>query len=240
MNSEKTSIRTKDLSYLDRNLSEIRATIAQAETESGRPVGSTLLLAAIKSADVCEINYLTEKLGVKDVGENRVQQLMERYDALHKDGVRFHFIGSLQKNKVKYIIDKVSVIHSLDTLSLAQEIDKRARAIGKTVDVYAEVNSGREENKGGLLPEEVLPFCKLLENYPALHLVGLMTMAPRCEDPKDYHGYFRATYELAEQVFRALSREDRPLLSMGMSESFREAVAEGADVVRVGRQLFRK
>lgn len=227
--------------YLNRNLSQIREAIASAERAGGRKEGSTLLLAAVKSADAGEINYLTQTLGVRDIGENRVQQLLSRYDDLDKAGVRLHFIGSLQKNKVKYIIDKVAAIHSVDSLSLAREIDKRAGAIGRRIDVFVEINSGREENKGGLLPEDAPSFCKQVDALENLRLVGLMTMAPHCDDSKEYHKYFSETRALAVRIFRDdLGRTEPPLLSMGMSESFSEAIGEGADIVRIGRQLFRK
>ena len=109
-----------DFQYLDRNVSEIREKIESAKARVGRD-DEVLLVAAVKSADVDEINYIHDKLGVHDVAENRVQQLLARYDALHKEGLNIHFIGSLQTNKVKYIIDKVTMIHSLDSLSLARE-----------------------------------------------------------------------------------------------------------------------
>ncbi len=242
MNMEnRTEQENRKFDYLDRNYGEISQAVERAERESGRPVGSTTLLAAVKSADVEEINYLTQVLGVTDIGENRVQQLMARYDALDLSGVRLHFIGGLQKNKVKYIIDKVAAIHSVDSLSLAEEIDKRARAIDRVIDVYAEINSGREENKGGVLPEDAPAFCKQLDALPGIRLVGLMTMAPHCIDKRDYHRYFSETRVLAERIFcEELGRSEPPLLSMGMSESFTEATLEGASIVRVGRQLFRK
>lgn len=231
----------RSFGYLEENLARVRAALCDAEKRAGRPEGETLLMAAVKSADTEEINYLTQTLGVKDVGENRVQQLLSRYDALEKEGVRIHFIGGLQKNKVKYIIDKVAAIHSVDSLSLAEEIDKRARAAGIRMQVLVEVNSGREENKGGVLPEDAPALCRAVDALPNLSLVGLMTMAPHCEDSAEYHGYFRETRELAEKIFREdLGRTEPPILSMGMSESFAEAAEEGATVVRVGRTLFRR
>ena len=241
MESENLKNEERCFDYLERNLTEIRSAIRDAEARSGREIGSTLLLAAVKSGETDEINYLTQRLGVTDIGENRVQQLMSRYDALDLSGVRLHFIGSLQKNKVKYIIDKVAAIHSVDSISLAAEIDKRARAIGRTIDVFAEINVGREENKGGVLPEDAPQFCKALDAFEGLHLVGLMTMAPHCDDAREYHAYFSETRTLALQIFKnELGRAEPPLLSMGMSESFPEAIEEGANIVRIGRQLFRK
>ena len=228
-------------SYLEKNLAFIRSEMREAERRSGRKMGETRLLAAVKSATTEEINYLTQMLGVKDIGENRVQQLLARYDALEKDGVRIHFIGGLQKNKVKYIIDKVDVIHSVDSVELAREIEKRAAAINRTVDVYVEINSGREENKGGFLPEEAASAALEIVKLPHVRLLGFMTMAPKCENSTDYYKYFSLTKSIAEEVFRVtLGRTEHPLLSMGMSESFTEAIEEGASVVRVGRQLFKR
>lgn len=241
MEYENRNNESKEFRYLEDNLSAVRASIRAAEERAGRAPGETLLLAAIKSAEVDEIRYLTRTLGVKDVGENRVQQLLSRYDDVKGDGVRIHFIGSLQKNKVKYIIDKVSMIHSVDSVSLAEEIDRRARAAGVTMDVLVEINSGREENKGGILPEDAPAFCEAIDRFTHIRLVGLMTMAPNCPDPEAYHGYFAATRTLAERIFREnLHRNEPPVLSMGMSQSFVPATEEGATVVRVGRQLFRK
>ena len=227
--------------YIKENLEAVLGNIRAAERESGRPEGDVRLLAAVKSADTAEINYLTQTLGVKYIGENRVQQLLSRYDALEKDGVEIHFIGSLQKNKVKYIIDKVAAIHSVDSLSLAEEINKRAGSIGKRMDVYIEINSGREENKGGILPEDAPQLCRSVAALPNLRVVGLMTMAPHVSDPAEYRTYFSETRILADRIFREiLQSEEPPVLSMGMSESYREAALEGASIVRVGRQLFRK
>ena len=241
MENENRNNETRSFRYLEENLEAVRRGIREAELRAGREAGETLLLAAVKSADTEEIRYLTRTLGVKDIGENRVQQLLSRYEDVKGDGVRIHFIGSLQKNKVKYIVDKVAMIHSVDSLSLAEEIDKRSRAKGITMDVLVEINSGREENKGGILPEDAPAFCEALVRYGNLRLVGFMTMAPNCEDFSEYHGYFAATRALALRIFREnLHRSEPPVLSMGMSRSFIPATEEGATVVRVGRQLFHR
>ena len=229
-----------DFSYLDKNIAGVRANMAAAKATSGREDEVTLM-AAIKSADVDEINYLHRELGVCDVGENRVQQLLSRYDALDRENLRIHFIGSLQTNKVKYIVDKVYMIHSLDSLRLAAEIDKQAKKHGIVMRVLAEVNSGREENKGGLLPEEVEEFCLALRDYPNLKLCGFMTMAPKLEHKEEYIKYFQEFSQLSVDIWtKKLDNKERPVLSMGMSESYEEAIACGATVVRVGRTLFVK
>jgi pyridoxal phosphate enzyme (YggS family) len=231
-----------NFSYLDRNVGEIKERIANAARTAGRDPASVTLMAAIKSADAEEINYIHRHLGIRDVGENRVQQLLERWDKLEeRDELRMHFIGSLQTNKVKYIIDKVYMIHSLDSHRLAAEIDKQAKKHGIVANVLVEINSGNEESKGGIEPSEAEEFCLSLSQYDSIRLCGFMTMAPRCQRAEEYYGYFNRTRELAEQIWHnALGREDEPILSMGMSESYCEAIECGATLVRVGRCMFAK
>ena len=223
-------------SYVDENLAAIRARIdAARERSGGREV---TLLAAVKYTDTEHINYL-HSLGVNDIGENRVQQLLEHWEALDRENLRVHFIGTLQKNKVKYIIDKISMIHSLDSLSLAQEIEKQAAKHGIVMDVLVEINSGMEENKSGILPDEAAAFCESLGQFSHLNLRGFMTMAPKCEKNEEYRKYFRKTSQLCLDIWqKTLHNIDRPILSMGMSDSFEIAIEEGADIVRVGRALF--
>ncbi len=223
-------------SYVDKNLAAIRARIdAAAERSGGQEV---TLLAAVKYTDTDHINYL-HGLGVNDIGENRVQQLLEHWEALERTDLRVHFIGTLQKNKVKYIIDKVSMIHSLDSLALAAEIEKQAAKRGLVMDVLVEINSGMEENKSGISPHEAADFCLALGQFPHLNLCGFMTMAPKCEKNEEYRKYFRKTSQLCLDIWqKTLHNIGRPILSMGMSDSFEVAIEEGADIVRVGRALF--
>ena len=223
-------------SYVDENLAAIRARIDEAAKRSGGR--EVTLVAAVKYTDTDHINYL-HSLGVNDIGENRVQQLLEHWDALNRENLRVHFIGTLQKNKVKYIIDKVSMIHSLDSLSLAQEIEKQAAKYGIVMDVLVEINSGMEENKSGISPEEAATFCEALTQFSHLNLRGFMTMAPKCEKNEEYRQYFRKTSQLCLDIWQKnLHNIGRPILSMGMSDSFEVAIEEGADIVRVGRALF--
>ncbi|MBQ8141430.1 MAG: YggS family pyridoxal phosphate-dependent enzyme [Clostridia bacterium] len=230
-----------DYSYLDRNVAEIREKMKKAAESAGRDAGDLTLLAAIKSADVAEIKYIHESLGINNVGENRVQQLLERYENIRSDDLNIHFIGTLQTNKVKYIIDKVCMIHSLDSLKLAAEIDKQARKHGKSMDVLVEINSGEEENKSGIMPDEAEAFCLEVMKFEALNLRGFMTMAPKCEKKEEYCKYFSKTYQLVLDIWtKKLHNISRPIISMGMSESFEEAIAQGADIVRVGRKMFEK
>ena len=234
---------TDTYSYLDENVAACRASVAETCRASGRAPEDVLLVAAIKSADTQEINYIHRELGVSDVGENRVQQLLERYDALDRAGMRIHFIGTLQTNKVKYIIDKVDMIQSLDSERLAREIQKQASKVGRGMDVLVEINAGEELAKSGVMPADAEALAVLIsgEEYPNLRLCGFMTMAPRCETDGEYRAYFADTRRLCEHIWHdVLERRDRMVLSMGMSESYLPAVSEGATMVRVGRGLFKK
>jgi pyridoxal phosphate enzyme (YggS family) len=152
-----------------------------------------------------------------------------------------HFIGTLQTNKVKYIVDKVDMIHSLDSEKLAAEIDKQCKKIGKIMNVLCEINCGREEMKSGLMPEDVEEFCMSLEKYTNLKLCGFMTMAPKCEKNDEYIKYFSETAHLVLDIWhKKLDNIYKPVLSMGMSDSFEAAIAAGSTIVRVGRGLFVK
>ena len=178
---------------LEQRVNEVRQGIAAAAKAAGRDPGEILLLAATKYATAEQINALPA-LGVHDVGENRVQALLEKWDALDKENLRVHFIGTLQRNKVKYIADKVCMIHSLDSLELAREINKQCKKHGRTMDVLVEINCAREENKGGIAPEEVEAFCAALAEFDALKLRGFMTMAPKCPEKAQYLKYFSETF----------------------------------------------
>ena len=228
-----------DFSYLDRNMALVRERIDRARADAGRTDEITLI-AAVKSGDVEEINYLHQNLGVSHIGENRVQQLLDRYEKYDREGLSVHFIGHLQTNKVKYIIDKVHMIHSLDSEKLAAEIDRQAKKHGIVMDVLIEINSGREENKNGVLPEDAEALCLSLKQYSGIHLCGFMTMAPACETAEAYRVYFDEVAQLSHALWHTLGYEGKPVLSMGMSESFEPAIASGATSVRVGRKLFEK
>lgn len=193
------------------------------------------LLCATKTQTVEDINYLIS-LGCKYIGENRVNELLEKYEHYDKRA-ELHFIGTLQRNKVKYIIDKVSLIHSVDNIGLLEEINKRAEKIGKVMDILLEVNSGREENKGGILPENVCEFYEKAKAYKNVRVRGLMTMAPRCDTREEYLKYFTLTKEIFDKLFKD---DKNAILSMGMSESYKYAIEAGATLVRVGSGIFGK
>ena len=228
-----------DYTYLDQNLARVREELARACGSGGYSPEGVTLMAAIKSADVEEINYLHTVLGVNFVGENRVQQLLERYDRLEKEGLSIHFIGTLQRNKVKYIIDKVDMIQSLDSDKLADEIEKQAAKIGRVMDVLIEINSGSEISKSGITPESTADFARRVTGggYPHLRLRGFMTMAPKSTD-EEYRAIFSSTRQLCEGIWERLGYTEPMVMSMGMSESYVPAAACGSTMVRVGRGLF--
>lgn len=227
--------------YISRNVKRITGDIKNAAEKYGRNPEEITVLGAVKYADADEINYLHKTAGIKVIGENRVQQLLERYDRLDKENLEIHFIGTLQANKVKYIADKVEMIHSLDSEKLAAEINKQCAKIGKVMKVLCEINCGREENKSGIMPEEAEAFCLSLSKYPHIKLCGFMTMAPICQNIEEYRKYFSETVDLALDIWhKKLHNIERPVFSMGMSGSFEAAIAEGSTIVRIGRGLFVK
>ena len=227
--------------YIDKNVAEVMQKIEQAKISANRQDDDVMLLAAVKYAEPDEIEYLYRHHGIKQVGENRVQQLLAHREAIDCDGLEFHFIGTLQTNKVKYIIDKVTMIHSLDSVKLAREIDKQAKKHGIIMDVLVEINSGAEESKSGVLPEDLEAFCDEIEAFENINHRGFMTMAPKCEKKEEYLKYFQQTYRQVLDIW-AKKRHNisRPIISMGMSDSFEEAILCGSDIVRVGRKLFVK
>ncbi len=221
---------------LDRNLCRVRERMDAAARRAGMPLPR--LISVTKSCDDDAFRALLS-LGVDAVGENRAQQCAARAGIIAAEGrcCDMHFIGSLQKNKVKYLMGKAALIHSMDSMSLALEIDRLSAKAGVRFPVLAEVNSGREPNKGGIMPEALDEFVAAVSELPHLSLQGLMTMAPNCDNLEDYRPYFRATRNAFERLSRFFDT-DSPILSMGMSNSFEIAIEEGATLVRVGSALF--
>lgn len=205
-------------------------------------ISAPTILAVTKSATADEVRALVEDFGQRAIAENRTSLFCERYE-MFSDDLRpeMHLIGSLQTNKVKYIAGKTALIHSLDSLRLAAEIEKQSAKRELRTRVLIEVNSGREEAKGGVFPEEAEAFAERVRcDYPHILLSGIMTMAPVCATGEEYRPYFRETAAIFRRLFESGAFEGEPVLSMGMSESFETAIEEGATVIRVGRALFRK
>ncbi len=236
------------------NIISAKKKIDEAARLSGRNGGDVTLLAATKTVDAETINFAIEN-GITCIGENRVQELLEKYDAINKDNVDIHFIGRLQTNKVKYIVDKVSLIHSVDSIRLAAEINKQCAKIRKVMDVLVEINIGDEESKGGISPEELEGFLIEASDFKNVRVVGLMCIPPKCENDnfdacdsqisentkKSYknQAFFKKIMKLFLDISaKKLDNIYMQVLSMGMSDDFEQAVAEGATIVRIGRGLF--
>jgi pyridoxal phosphate enzyme (YggS family) len=216
---------------------EIKSNIERIRSEAGKAE----LLLATKTVDCDRIEYAVKECGVKYIGENRVQELLEKYDRIKALPCEIHFIGTLQKNKVKYIIDKVSLIHSVGSISLCEEIDKQAGKRGIVMNVLCEVNIGCEENKSGFLPDEVPEAYEKMCSFTHVNPIGMMTMAPVCQNKSDYLKYFTKTYRLfIDNCTKKVDNIYKPVLSMGMSDSYREAVRCGSTMIRVGSAVFGK
>ena len=229
-----------NLSYVEKNLSEVRQEISSVCERCG--TSEPTLIAVTKSASDEEVLELA-RLGVRAIGENRSSLFCARYELLQNDypDMQFNFIGHLQTNKVKYIADKVSAIHSLGRIDLAREIDKQAKKRGIKIPVLIEINSGKEEAKSGVMPEQAIEFFESLAPFDSLSVVGVMTMAPDCENEEDYRPYFRLTKRIFDEIKdKGGFATDTPILSMGMSDSYRVAIEEGSTAVRIGRRLFLK
>lgn len=229
----------KDLPYIKNNYLQLKEELDAIADRVG--VKAPTLVAVTKSGTDDELCELVRS-GAANIGENRPQELRRRADMLYGLGYSpiLHEIGTLQRNKVKMIIKDVSLIHSLDSVRLADEIEKQAAAIGRCVPVLIEVNSAKEENKSGVLPHEVeRVLCEVLERSH-LKVRGLMTMGPADCEESELRGYFRDTKKLFDELHSGYGFGDDPILSMGMSDSYRVAIEEGSTLVRVGRRLFRK
>lgn len=232
----RSRVDTKQRNELSERFKSVREKINIAS--GGREV---TLLAATKTVSAETVNLAIKEEGLRYIGENKVQELVEKYPYIDRDGVEIHFIGGLQTNKVRQIIDKVDVIQSLDSVKLAKEIDKRAAAMGKVMRVLIEINIGREPEKGGIMPEETESFIREVTAFPNVKVEGLMTMAPAKITEEEYERYFTEVKEIFEKI-KALNIEgaDMKILSMGMSESYEAAARCGATLVRVGSALFGK
>lgn len=199
------------------------------------------LLAATKTVSAEAINFAARELSLRYIGENKVQELCEKYPCLDRQALRIHFIGGLQTNKVRQIVDKVDMIQSLDSIRLAKEIDKRSRAIGKVMPVLVEINIGREPEKGGIMPEDTEGFIKEASQLQNIKIEGLMTMAPARITEAEYERYFTEVREIFEKIKKlSIPSVEMKTLSMGMSESYLAAARCGASLVRVGSALFGK
>ncbi len=223
---------------IETNLLEIKENIRKACEKTGRDPSEVTILAVTKTIDADRINQAV-KLGLKDLGENRVQELLTKYDEVKGD-VRWHLIGHLQKNKVKYIADKVVMIHSVESMSLCEEIERQCAKIDKIMDILVEVNVSGEESKSGISPSEVYDFIKEASRYEHIRIKGLMTMAPFVANSGELHQIFSNLYKISVDISsKKLDNVSMECLSMGMTNDYIQAVEENSTIVRVGTGLFR-
>ncbi len=223
-----------EFSELQSRVEAVRAALAQA-ADGRYPVPR--LIAVTKSQPVDTILPIAQ-LGIVDIGENRTQEIVEKRNFVRKN-FQIHLIGRLQSNKVKYIIEDVCLIHSLDRMSLAQEIDRQAQKHGLVMPVLVQVSPAGEEQKGGMPPEEVLPFLRQAARLPGLHVRGLMAVMPHVQDEAYLSGFFSDMRTLFDNLrTEAVSGVDMEELSMGMSGDYRLAARHGATMVRVGSAIF--
>ncbi len=218
------------------NLKEVQNRIREAEKKSGRS-NSVTLIAVSKTKPVAMIREAYDA-GIRDFGENKVQEIVDKYPQL-PDDIRWHLIGHLQTNKVKYIIDKVCMIHSVDSLKLAQEISRQAVKKNVDIDILIEVNYAKEESKFGVLPEDTFSLCAEISRLDNVHIRGLMTVAPYVDDAEENRAVFCGLRQLLVDIqSKNIDNVNMDCLSMGMSGDYYVAVEEGATFVRVGTSIF--
>lgn len=219
------------------NVKDAFENISKAAEKAGRNPSEIRLMAVTKTVAPEKINEAI-KSGCDLLGENRVQELLEKYEFYDKSA-EIHFIGRLQTNKVKYIVDKVSMIESVDSLKLAEEIERRCAKIGKVMDVLLEVNIAGEESKGGFSPDEVVEISEKIKEFPHLRLRGLMTIGRFGAEIEETRQYFEKMRHLLVDIKKKnIYNIYINVLSMGMSSDYELAVSEGATIVRIGRGLF--
>lgn len=219
------------------NYKYIKKQVEDTAIQCGRNPEDITLIAVSKTKPLSDMEELIQ-IGVEDFGENKVQELCDKYENVSKP-VRFHQIGHLQTNKVKYIVDKACLIHSVDSLKLAKELQKVAAKKQVTVQILIEVNVAKEDSKYGLYTEEVIPFLEEIASYPNIHVNGLMTIAPFVENPEENRKYFRTLKQLSLDIIsKNIDNIDMNVLSMGMTNDYKVAIEEGATMVRVGTAIF--
>lgn len=229
----------KEYLTIEENLDIIKKNIYEASHRSGESK-DVILLAATKMNDADRINFAISK-GLKYIGENKVQELLEKYDKIDKENVTIHFIGHLQSNKVKYIIDKVDMIQSLDSLSLAKEIDRQAKKHGIVMNVLVEINAENEESKSGIAPENVESFLREVSKFENIRVMGLMSIPPVMTDESVQRKIFNKIYKIYVDISQKnIHNISMMYLSLGMSDDYTIAIEEGANLVRVGTALFGK
>ncbi len=220
------------------NYYEIMENIARSADRAGKKPEEITFLAATKTVDPVIINYAIS-LGLKKIGENRVQEMLSKYDEYDLANADLQFIGHLQTNKVRQIIGKVSMIQSVDSVKLAQEIARQSLKNNVTTDVLVEVNIGREENKSGVMEENLDEILAQISEMQGVKIKGLMSVPPICDTKQEISKFFDKMYKIFIDISSKKSDNiNMDFLSMGMSEDYNEAILSGANMIRVGSGLF--
>lgn len=222
---------------IQENISSVRENIRRACERSGRPAEDVTLIAVSKTKPVSMIEEALQT-GILDYGENKVQEIVEKYPKL-PGNLRWHMIGHLQRNKVRQVIDKACLIHSVDSLRLAEQIEADSAHIGITSDILLEVNVAREESKYGFFVEEVEAAIDSIRHFKHVNIRGLMTIAPFVENPEENRPVFKKLYELSvDMKSKNIDNVTMSVLSMGMTNDYEVAIEEGATMIRVGTGIF--
>ena len=219
------------------NIRDVERRIVQACERSGRNPEEITLVAVSKTKPVEKLEE-AYAAGKRVFGENKVQELVDKYEVMPKD-IKWQMIGHLQRNKVKYIIDKVDLIHSVDSIRLVETIDREAAKKGIIANILLEVNMAKEESKFGLMPEEVMDFIDEVVRYQNVRVQGLMTIAPFVDDPESNRKHFANLHKLLVDIRKKkVNNVTMNVLSMGMTGDYEVAIEEGATMVRVGTGIF--
>ena len=220
------------------NLAQVQTNIVRAAEKAGRDPGEILLVGATKMNDADRVREAI-RAGLSCCGENRVQELLEKEEAGAYEGAALHFIGTLQKNKAKYLVGLVSLIHSVDSEGLMQELSRQALKRGLVQDILLEVNTGGEASKSGFAPSELPAALEKAGQYPGIRVRGLMTIPPICRSPEENLPYFRLLRQLfIDNGEKKYDNVVMDFMSMGMSGDYEAAIACGANIVRVGTAIF--
>lgn len=224
---------------LKENLTEVQSRVEQACKRAGRDVTEVTLIAVSKTKPITDLQEIYNA-GVRDFGENKVQEMCDKMENMPKD-IKWHMIGHLQRNKVKYIVGNVALIHSVDSYRLAEEINIQAKKKGIVVPILVEVNIADETTKFGVSKEDAMELVRQIASLDALSIKGLMTIAPYVVDPEENRAYFRKIKELSVDIDNQnIDNVSMDILSMGMTGDFEVAIEEGATMVRVGTGIFGK
>ena len=222
---------------INENYEKVLNTINDVCKKCNRLTDDVSLIAVSKTKPVSAL-FEAYEAGARDFGENKVQELVDKYDKLPPD-IRWHMIGHLQTNKVKYIADKVYMIHSVDSVKLAEEISKQAVKVKRIIPILIEVNIAGEDSKFGIVNDECIDFIQSVNQLPGIAVKGLMTVPPFVENAEDNRQYFKALKQLSVDIMQKnIDNVSMDFLSMGMSGDYAVAIEEGANIIRVGTSIF--